>query len=168
MRKYGPARRNGRAQGRRERSTTVSGKIDSRTQDITKSALNGYDAGDAIFKQKLDLKLITKMIQLNEGSANVFWKCGHYRHFRSTWHDEGENLLGEGVQISFFDMPDNVYDELYDIINTDYDCPKSLRGPMTALVHEIYNSSRCPELGTVSAFSTSYWSRDKEPRLIIV
>ncbi|CAG9950824.1 unnamed protein product [Clonostachys rosea f. rosea IK726] len=123
-------------------------KIASRIQNITTGALNGYYAGEAVFKQNPDLKLITKMIQLNEDFANVFWKCGHHRHFRSIWEDEGESLLGQGAQASIFDMPNDVYDELNDIIDTVYECPRPLRGPMTELVQEMYNSSRGPELGT--------------------
>lgn len=124
-------------------------KIASRVQNITTDALNGYYAGEAVFKQNPDLKLITKVIQLNEDFANVFWKCGHHLHFRSTWEDEGESLLGQGAQASFFNMPNDVYDELNDIIDTVYECPRPVRGPMTELVQEMYNSSRGPELGTV-------------------
>ncbi|KAH7316966.1 interferon-induced GTP-binding protein Mx2 [Stachybotrys elegans] len=123
-------------------------KIASRIQDITKSALNGHYADDTIFKHKADLRLITKMIQLNEDFSNVFWKCGHYQHFRSGLEDKGEKLLGEVIPTTVSGMPGNVYDELHDIIDTDYECPKPLRGPMTETVQELYSSSRGPELGT--------------------
>jgi len=126
-------------------------KIASRMQDITKSALNGFYADDILFKQKPVFKLITRIIKLNEVFSNVFWKRGHYQHFGSQWDDEGEGMLGDGADTLSFDLPLRDYDELRDIIDDeDYECPKPIRGPMTELIKEIYETSRGPELGTVS------------------
>ncbi|KID97354.1 interferon-induced GTP-binding protein Mx2, partial [Metarhizium majus ARSEF 297] len=123
-------------------------KIASRMQDITKSALNGYYAGEALFKKKPGFKLITKILKLNETFSNEFWKRGHYQHFGSKWDDEGENMLGNNAELFPFDTPFSLYQELADIIVTDFECPKALKGPMTPLIQEVYDSSRGPELGT--------------------
>lgn len=125
-------------------------KIASRMQDITRGALNGYYAGEALFKKKPGFKLITKIIKLNETFSNEFWKRGHYQHFGSKWDDEGENMLGNDAELFPFDTPFGLYQELADIIVTDFECPKALKGPMTPLIQEVYDSSRGPELGTVS------------------
>lgn len=125
-------------------------RIASHMQDITKSALNGYYAGEPLFKAKPDLRLITRMTKLNEAFANVFWKRGHYQHFEPTWTYDGESTLGDIVDELPSDVPLDAYSEIQDIIGTNYVCPKPLKGPMTTSIREVYDSSRGPELGTVS------------------
>lgn len=122
-------------------------KIASRMQDVNKSALNGYYAGEVLFKKKPELKLITKIIKLSEVFANLFWNRGHYQGFGpDTGDDGGETAFEEGGESTSCDVHIDSYDELQDIIATDYECPKPLRGPMTEVIREIYESSRGPEL----------------------
>ena len=137
-----------RADENNQRQYLVS--IASRMQDITKSALNGYYAGEALFRERPLLKLITRILKINEAFSNEFWKRGHYQHFGSKWHDDGESTLGDGAEALPFDIPFDLYHELDDIVVTDYECPKPVKGPMTPLIQNVYDSSRGPELGTVS------------------
>jgi hypothetical protein len=123
--------------------------IASRMQDITKSALNGYYASESLLSRRRDLRLITNIIKLNEAFANVFWKRGHFQHFRSTRDDEGENELGRGIETLPFAVPLDVYSELQEF-DPDYECQEPIKGPMTALIQDVYDSCRGPELGTVS------------------
>ncbi|KAL1848164.1 hypothetical protein Daus18300_013678 [Diaporthe australafricana] len=125
------------------------GKLASRFLAITQAALNGYYAGDSIFKRLPNLKLITKIMKLNEVFSNVFWKRGHKQHFGPTWDDEGESLLGRNVDQLPFGIPLNEFPEIGTIIRTDgYQCPKPLKGPIMNHVEEVFESSRGPELGT--------------------
>ena len=126
-------------------------KIASSMQDITKSALNGFYATEILFKTQPAFKLITRIIMMNEVFANTVWKRGQHKHFGTQFSDDGEGILGDSVDSLPFEVPLNAFAELRDIIMTEeYECPKPLRGPMTALIQEVYESSRGPELGTVS------------------
>ena len=133
-----------------------------RGQDITKSALNGYYAGDnGLFQKQPALRLITKLIRLNETFADTFWKKGHVQYFRDSWSDDGETMLiasGRGSSGEAEEDPTNkpgkvvgpeVHEDLSDIIVPEYDCPAPKRGPLTELIREVYMESRGPELGTV-------------------
>ncbi|KAJ0306105.1 hypothetical protein Brms1b_010556 [Colletotrichum noveboracense] len=125
------------------------GKLASRFLAITQASLNGYYAGDSIFKRRPDLKLITKIMKLNEVFSNVFWKRGHKQHFGPTWDDEGESSLGRNVEQLPFEIPLNEYPELEAIIRTDdYQCPKPSKGPIMSYIEEAFKSSRGPKLET--------------------
>lgn len=71
------------------------GKLAARFQTVTQGSLNGYNAGDSIFKTEPDLRLITRIIKFNEDFSNTFWKRGHRYHFTATWDDEGEAAFGD-------------------------------------------------------------------------
>jgi Dynamin central region len=128
------------------------GKMASRFQATTQSALNGNYVGDPIFKSSPNLKLVTKMIKLNETFANIFWKRAHTKHFESKWDDEGEKSFGRTLDEVPFRIPLGDYPELHDIISIDnFECPKPLKGPIMDHIEEVFESSRGPELGTVSS-----------------
>ncbi|KAK2737104.1 interferon-induced GTP-binding protein Mx1 [Colletotrichum kahawae] len=125
------------------------GKLASRFLAITQAALNGYYAGDSIFKRQPNLKLITKIMKLNEVFSNVFWKRGYKQHFGPTWDDEGESLLGSNVDQLPFGIPLSEYPELEAIIRIDdYRCPKPSKGPIMGHIEDVFQSSRGPELRT--------------------
>lgn len=127
------------------------GKLASRFQAITQAALNGQYAGEKIFKMEPELKLVTRMIKLNEVFSDVFWKRGHKQHFGPTWSDEGEGSFGPITDGLPFEVPLASHPELSDIILTDdYHCPKPSKGPIVSHIKEVYESNRGPELGTVS------------------
>ncbi|KAH0421177.1 interferon-induced GTP-binding protein Mx1 [Colletotrichum camelliae] len=123
------------------------GKLASRFLAVTQAALNGYYAGDSIFKRLPNLKLITKIMKLNEVFSNVFWKRGHKQHFGPTWEDKGESSLGGNLDLPFT-IPLYEYPVLETIIHDDYRCPEPLRGPIMSHIEEVFESSRGPELGT--------------------
>ncbi|KAK2037735.1 interferon-induced GTP-binding protein Mx2 [Colletotrichum somersetense] len=125
------------------------GKLASRFSAVTQAALNGYYAGDKIFGRRPDLKLITKIMKLNEVFSNVFWKRGHKQHFGPTWDDEGEDSFGRTIDQLPFEIHLDRHSELEGIIRTDdYRCPKPLKGPMMSHIEEVFELSRGPELGT--------------------
>jgi hypothetical protein len=142
----GPARDGSNAQ------RLYLGKLAARFQATTQSALNGYYAGDDMFNEsEPNLRLITKIVKLNEVFANIFWRSGHKQHFGAKWDDEGETEFKTTDNLPF-EVPLRAYPELYDIIETDdYTCSKPLNGPIMSMIEEVFESSRGPELGTVSA-----------------
>ncbi|KAL3436880.1 P-loop containing nucleoside triphosphate hydrolase protein [Aspergillus tetrazonus] len=83
-----------------------------------------------------NLKLITKVVKLNEVFSDTFWKRGHRQHFGATWDDDGEASYGSSTDSFPFKIPLN------------YACPKPSKGPIMGLIEEIFESSRGPELGT--------------------
>ncbi|KAK7977090.1 interferon-induced GTP-binding protein Mx1 [Apiospora saccharicola] len=74
-------------------------KLASTFQDVTMAALNGYYAGHKLFKTDPDLKLITRMMKLNEDFSNAFKDRGHKLSFGSGWvvDDNEDEDFGEEV-----------------------------------------------------------------------
>ena len=107
-----------------------------------------------------NLKLITKVVKLNEVFSDTFWKRGHKQHFGVTWDDDGEASYGSSTDSFPFKVPLSEYPELNNIIRTeDYFCPKPLKGPIMSLIEEVFESIRGTKLGTVSALLTRLVSR---------
>lgn len=132
------------------------GRLAARFQEITHAALNGHYTGEKVFKTDPELKLITKIVKLNEVFSNIFWKRGHKQHFGPAWDDGGESPLGKSVDDLPFDIPLEEYSELLDIIcPSPYHCPKPSKRPISNLIGEVYESNRGPELGTVSVFAAA-------------
>jgi hypothetical protein len=127
------------------------GKLSARFLAVTQAALSGYYAGDKIFKSFPDLKLITKIMKLNEVFSNILWKRGHKQHFEPAWDDEGESSFGRSIDCVPFEIPLRKYPELDGIILSDeFQCPKPSKGPIIGHIQEVFESNRGPELGTVS------------------
>ncbi|KAK7928865.1 interferon-induced GTP-binding protein Mx2 [Apiospora marii] len=127
-------------------------KLASRFQEVTGAALNGYYASDKLFKTDPGLKLVTKMMKLNEDFSNTFKDRGHKLGFGPEWtNDEKEkDSVGSKVAIRLpFEIPTANYPELLDILQeNDYDCPSSSENPIMEQIKDVYASSRGPELGT--------------------
>ncbi|POS73366.1 interferon-induced GTP-binding protein Mx1 [Diaporthe helianthi] len=70
---------------------TYLGKIAARFERIVGYALNAYYTEDQIFNDRLEMRLITRIIKLNEVFSEVFSQNGHTRHFdHSNQNDEDE------------------------------------------------------------------------------
>ncbi|KAF2191280.1 hypothetical protein K469DRAFT_696978 [Zopfia rhizophila CBS 207.26] len=146
-------------QGRyREVIGLVLKKMGSKFQAITQCALNGYYNSKIVFTEVPSLKLITKIMKMNEKFANDFWKKGHKRHFSPNWDDEGEKIYmlteNNDNSMPFEDLLQN-YPELHDIIDTDkYQCPNLKAFNDNSImdhIERVYQSNRGPELGTLLA-----------------
>ncbi|PKS11166.1 hypothetical protein jhhlp_002927 [Lomentospora prolificans] len=148
-------------------------KLTSKFQEVNQAALHGYYTSDRIFKQNPDLKLMTRIIKLNEVFSNVFWKRGHMRSFPPSDDDKSESTLGseaESLEMSF-DIALTEYPELSNIIRTtEYICPKPFPGSIATVISEVYEANRGPELGTFGgAILTSVFeeqSRKWEPLVL--
>ncbi|RDA91020.1 hypothetical protein CP533_2545 [Ophiocordyceps camponoti-saundersi (nom. inval.)] len=70
------------------------GKMASRFQSAKQAALTGYYASDGIFRTSPELKLITKIIKINEAFSDTFWKRSHLYSFGPIVDDDGEAAFG--------------------------------------------------------------------------
>lgn len=161
----------GDAYGQRQCLTGFASKFER----IVRDALEGRYDGDPIFSERPELKLITKVLDLNEGFSEIMWKMGHTRPFMEkpppTETLDGEqppsksnNSALSRTQVSKADhtkyekIIDGIHSdgvslvELRDIIvEEEFVCPApSTSIPIMQHIDECYRSSRGPELGTVS------------------
>jgi hypothetical protein len=127
------------------------GKLATRFQTVIRAALGGNYASDTIFQSHPDLKLITKVMKLNENFSDTFWRRGHQHHFSPHWSDEGDTRFCPKSATPPFEIDHSEYDELNGIIEPEhYACPKPSAGSIMDMIQDVYESSRGPELGTVS------------------
>jgi len=136
------------------------GKMASHFQKVADFALNAYYTDDPIFTEQPDLKLITRIIELNEVFSNVFWKRGHTRRFHTeTGNDDDEQKAWGEDEVGFNILLDD-YPELQDIIFTDFfECEEPSDESLMDHIEEVFNGSRGPELGTVSDLASPQSSK---------
>jgi hypothetical protein len=142
-------------------------KLSSDFQRIAMCALEGHYVRDPIFMQKPHMRLITRIIDLNEAFAREFSLSGHKWKFQAGFGpgaDEAGLPERLALQSLHTPIPFDEYPELGDILHhePDYKCEPPLPskkssgdeedGLSTIMDHikEVYLSSRGPELGTVS------------------
>lgn len=127
-------------------------KLAARFERIVRDALDGRYDGNPIFSEKPELKLATKIMDLNEGFTDLVWKKGHTWEFmaESQHHrDNVHNLLeyekmSNAVLTSTTSTP-----ELEQVICDHADCPAPLTEDIMGQIEKYYKESRGPELGTV-------------------
>ncbi|ODA80261.1 hypothetical protein RJ55_03219 [Drechmeria coniospora] len=141
------------------------GKLANKFQAIAQAALNGYYISDNIFEEMPDLKLITRIIKLNEVFSNTLWTSGHSWPFEPTEQDKdgkdndgdsdnNEDLLGDASKDTPFRVPIKDYPEIHGIISTKE--KQKLHEPLLGLsggnlidrIRDVYETSRGPEIGT--------------------
>lgn len=129
------------------------GKLSTSFQRIATCALDANYVHDRIFTDKPELRLITRIIELNEVFAYTFWERGHMRKFETPSGMDEEPLLDPDRTKLGFDIPYDDYLELEGIINMEqYECEPPIGGSIMTHIQAVYDSSRGQELGTVSTF----------------
>lgn len=124
------------------------GRIASRFQAVTQSALNGHYSNDPIFDTVPNMKLVTAIMDLNETLSDVFWRRGHKRRF-GTEKTDGEEIAFSDEEAPF-DFDPAGYPELSDIIcSGNYVCQGAIKGPIEQHIRAVFKFSRGPEVGTV-------------------
>ncbi|KAK8009437.1 interferon-induced GTP-binding protein mx2 [Apiospora marii] len=125
-------------------------KLASSFQGVTTAALNGYYASHKIFKTDPNLKLITRMMKLNEDFSNTFQDRGHKLCFGSGWvNDDNEDSDMVNVDNLSLEVLSGTYPELSDILHGEsYLCPMPSDSPIMGFIEDVFASSRGPELGT--------------------
>lgn len=135
------------------------GRLSTTFQRLATCALDANYVHDRIFSDKPELRLITRVIELNEVFAHTFWQRGHMRKFETpSGMDEDDLPQSNRVKLGF-DIPFDDYPELEGIIVMEpYECEPPGEGSIMAHIQTVYDSSRGQELGTVST-TTSRLSR---------
>ncbi|KAK3390257.1 P-loop containing nucleoside triphosphate hydrolase protein [Podospora didyma] len=125
-------------------------KLASRFERIIHDALEGRYEGHPVFDYKPDLKLITKIISLNEGFSDLMWKKGHTYNFAGkSQHKGDETTLDYETSTNEVLALGASFPELNDIIDTDnFHCDGPSDADIMELIDECYRNSRGPELGT--------------------
>ncbi|KKY38956.1 putative interferon-induced gtp-binding protein mx1 [Diaporthe ampelina] len=126
------------------------GKIAGDFEKIVGYALNAHYTQDEIFNDRLEMRLITRIIRLNEVFSEVFSQRGHTRHFE---HSDYEGDQGRHLEIQLpeieFDIPNDRLVELEDIIRLErFQCPEPSDDSIMDHIEDIFRESRGPELGT--------------------
>jgi len=134
-------------------------KLASRFERIVRDALDARYEGSPIFSKKPDLKLATKIIELNEGFSELMAKKGHAWYFvAEADSDEAEDAeesdddesphayetLADTVRSSVSSIP-----ELQHLVRESTNCPAPSEGSIMQHIEKCYKESRGPELGTV-------------------
>lgn len=128
------------------------GKLAANFEKLVDYSLNAYYTQDEIFNDRLEMRLITRIIRLNEVFSEVFSQRGHTRYFEHL-DDEGAqgNQPDSHMPEIEFDIPNDRILELEDIIRTErFQCPVPSDESIMEHIETIFRESRGPELGTVS------------------
>lgn len=132
---------------------TYLGKIATKFERIVGYALNAYYTEDQIFNDRLEMRLITRIIKLNEVFSEVFSQNGHTRHFEHSNKDEEHEKQSKSQLPEIgFDIPNAEVDDLYDIIRPErFQCPEPADDNIMDHINDVFQKARGPELGTVGA-----------------
>lgn len=126
------------------------GKLAAHFERIVGYSLNAYYTEDPIFTDRLEMRLITRMIELNEVFSEVFSKRGHTRQFDliddTVKKDEGS----DDVATLGFDLPEAPPELAEIIVGERFECPKPSEDSIVEHIEKDFRQSRGPELGTVS------------------
>lgn len=128
------------------------GKLASNFEKILNYSLNAYYTQDEIFNNRLEMRLITRIIRLNEVFSEIFSQRGHTRYFEHFDDGDDHASLPESQMPEVeFNIPNDRVQELEDIIRPErFQCPEPLDDSIMEHIESIFRQSRGPELGTVS------------------
>ncbi|KAH6984765.1 P-loop containing nucleoside triphosphate hydrolase protein [Ilyonectria sp. MPI-CAGE-AT-0026] len=156
------------------------GKVASRFARIKDQGLDAYYNRDKIFTENPDLKLITRIREINERFSEVVYEKGHARNFSSTEdettedgteEDETEEAKAEEDSTRYHSDPgvggyferDDLYDnkanfniplmgedDLDRLLAEPYGCPLPSEEDILKHIEHEYMTSRGDELGTFS------------------
>jgi hypothetical protein len=125
-------------------------KLASKFERLVRDALDGRYEGSSIFQEKPELKLATRIVDLNEGFSNMMLRKGHTWRFviksgTSTLESQLEyERKAKAVRASISSMP-----ELQQIVGDNVACAAPSDDPIMEHIEKYYKESRGPELGTV-------------------
>ena len=138
------------APSQREHLITLSSKFEKVVGDALEARYDGQEGGRCVFSEHPELKLITKIMDLNEGFSNQVWKKGQSRYFV----DQDIKAFGDKPSVYECAVDDahssaSSFPELRDIISTDTTrCEGPASDGIMKHIENCYRKSRGPELGT--------------------
>ncbi|KAK2035020.1 interferon-induced GTP-binding protein Mx1 [Colletotrichum zoysiae] len=120
------------------------GQIASKFQDAARRARDGHYSGMAMFDNSPSLRLITRIVCLNEEFNEVFALRGHTRNFDGPAENEGiVDKQFKPIQLHAMDR------KLASILKeVEYDCPKPIKDSLLNDIERVFNQSRGAELGS--------------------
>lgn len=128
------------------------GNLASNFEKLVDYALNAYYTQDEIFNDRLEMRLITRIIRLNEVFSEVFSQRGHTRYFEHL-DDEDDQCRPPDNELPEieFEIPTARIQELEEIIRAErFECPEPSDESIIEHIENVFRESRGPELGTVS------------------
>ncbi|KAI8660400.1 hypothetical protein NCS57_01017200 [Fusarium keratoplasticum] len=152
----------GESRSTTEQQRVYLGRIASRFTQIKNCGLDAYYSRNKIFHEQEELRLITRIREINEAFANVVFDKGHTRNFQPPGEKDSEgSSSGDSDVESQVTIRDDLYDdemtfviplvgeqELGDsILHEAYCCPDP-EDDILAFIEKEYRSSRGYELGT--------------------
>lgn len=155
----------GESRSTTEQQRVYLGHIASRFTQIKNCGLDAYYSRHRIFHEQEELRLITRIREINEAFANILFDKGHTRNFQPPGGEDSERSSPCGG--SDVESSETIRDDLYDgemtftiplvgevdlsdgILHEAYCCPDPEDEILTFIEKE-YRSSRGYELGTVS------------------
>ncbi|KAJ4326279.1 hypothetical protein N0V84_003145 [Fusarium piperis] len=145
-----------------EQQRVYLGRIASRFTQIKNCGLDAHYSRQKIFHEQEELRLITRIREINEAFANVVFEKGHTRNFQPPGEEGSQPSASSGSDV---ESQETARDDLYDddmtfviplageadlgdsILHEAYCCPDPEDDILTFIEKE-YRSSRGYELGT--------------------
>ncbi|KUI69764.1 Interferon-induced GTP-binding protein Mx1 [Cytospora mali] len=126
------------------------GKLAANFEKIVGYSLNAYYTEDPIFNERLEMRLITRIIELNEVFSQIFSQRGHTRYFDDSREDDNEEKHApDDLPRVGYEFPTDLCPDLVEIILPDrFSCPKPSNDSIMEHIEDIFRKSRGPELGT--------------------
>ncbi|KAG9251626.1 P-loop containing nucleoside triphosphate hydrolase protein [Emericellopsis atlantica] len=163
-----------------EEQRALLGKVASRFVQLKGYALDAYYTRDTVFQEQPDLKLITRMRELNEVFSKTLYGAGHTRIFvgatsplkahpvngngrtlepgsesmsaSEDGESEGGSIRDEFYYVDCtFAIPNDDQGELETVLADPYDCTSPLEDDILQHIEDEYLASRGYELGTFGA-----------------
>ncbi|KAK1992733.1 interferon-induced GTP-binding protein Mx1 [Colletotrichum falcatum] len=120
------------------------GQIASDFQDAARRARDGHYSGMAMFDKNPELRLVTRIVGINEEFNNVFALRGHTRNFDGPAESEG--IIKEQPKLA---KPIKIDRKLASILReVDYVCPEPLNDSLLNDIERVFYQSRGAELGS--------------------
>lgn len=188
LEKMGPSRSNGQAQ------RIFLGKISDSFQKICGNALDAHYTRDSIFKETSCMRLITRIMELNQRFSEVFLTKGHTRHFADKNRKERKEVTPVEVSLKLRRRPhvDPSYgkseesphrprellcpinmeqcQEIRDLIGDSFDCPSPENGSIMDHIEDQLRYGRGRELATVpeTLLATTFMEQTKKWEPLVI
>ncbi|EAA33377.2 hypothetical protein GE21DRAFT_6461 [Neurospora crassa] len=129
----------------------------SKFERIARDALEGRYGVNPIFAEEPQLRLITKIISLNEGFSDLMWRKGHLRNFEGSTAKEKTKRYDadDSEPLEYEELANEAhsaalsYPELRNVFpNDNFECEPPSNDPIMEHIGHCYRESRGPELGT--------------------
>ncbi|KAK1783113.1 P-loop containing nucleoside triphosphate hydrolase protein [Copromyces sp. CBS 386.78] len=124
-------------------------KLALRFERLANDALEGLYGRDILFGEKPPLKLITKVVELNEGFSHVIWKKGQTWNFK-----EQATEKADSTEVAYIRLVNEAVDwasatpEVSEYLYPKISAFKDPKGDIMAFIRDCYSAGRGPELGS--------------------